>query len=384
MRVLTIFILLSKVVYSEAFTIPPGKKEFRFALENEKMTTKSRRDFLVGAAVIPISILVLPLPSSAGEVGAMITKAVTQSDLGIQVRKSVVRGAQIMDKIDGQWEKFSDDNHLGAQRFNQQDRPKPREVPDLQPLNVPLANKILEISDQTFLDLSGISSNTLESQIQKVDDLVRKSFYRAGLQFDTDMNAKEFNYYCYIHFKAYCDIVKDKTLSFNVKSFETALGEKLLRLFYTHGTDDRITSLSKTEKNTKTESKEYVKIALSTALEAIDTVLNALVTNGFVARAERNTIDQERIQDWSEDMADIQLSIPLDGDATLNAQILLQEQGLRMYPDFGRFIIAALLRKCLEGTNQKVVDEEYYMDTGYSTDSFEVKQVLLNIVIDSA
>lgn len=383
MKLLTIFILLSMQVYSEAFAIP-NKKEFRPALEDDKMTTKSRRDFLMGAAIIPISILSLPLPSSAGEVGAMITKAVTQSDLGIQVRKSVVRGAQIMDKIDGQWEKFSDDNHLGAQRFNQQARPKPREVPDLKPLNIPLANKILEICDQTFLDLSGISSNTLESQIQKIDDLVRKSFYRAGLHFDADMSAKEFNYYCYIHFKAYCDIVKDKALSFNVKSFETTLGEKLLRLFYTDGINDRVTSLSVMKKGTKDESKEYVKTALITALEVIDTVLNALVANGFVARAERNTIDQERIQDWSDDMADIQLSIPLDGDATLNAQILLQEQGFRIYPDFGRFITAALLRKCLEGTNQKVVDEEYYMDTGYSTDSFEVKQVLLNIVIDSA
>lgn len=365
--------------YLEAFSVP-NKKEFPSTSENEKMT-KSRRDFLIGTAAA--SIVGLPLPSYAGEVGAMITKAVTQSDLGISVRRSVVRGAQIFDKLDGQWEKFSDDNHLGAQRFNQQPRPKPREVPDLQPLNIPLANKILEVSDQTFLDLSGISPSTLESQVKKVDDLVRKSFSRSGLNFDADMSAKEFNYFCYVHFKAYCDIIKEKKLLFNVKSFERKLGETLLSLFYSKASD-KITSLSKMKNTVKIGSKDYLTIALNTALEVIDTVLMALVSNGFVARAERNSIDQERLQDWLDDMADIQLSIPLDGDATLNAQILLQEQGMRIYPDFSRFIIATLLRQCLEGTNQNVADEEYYMDTGYSTDSFEVKQVLLNIVIDSS
>ena len=379
MKYLTIFIFFLRIFHLEAFSVPDNKNEFRSALKNEEMTTKSRRNFLIGAA--GASIIGLPFPSYAGEVGAMITKAVTQSDLGISVRRSVVRGAQIFDKLDGQWEKFSDDNHLGAQRFNQQPRPKPREVPDLQPLNVPLANQILNISDQTFLNLSGISSSTLESQIKKIDELVRKSFYRAGLNFDYDMSAKEFNYFCYIHFKAYCDIVKEKNVSFDVKSFETQLGETLLSLFYTQASD-KISSLSRTKKNTK--AKEYLSIALNTALEGIDIVLKALVSNGFVARAERNFIDQERLQDWSADMADIQLSIPLDGDATLNGQILLQEQGMRIYPDFSRFIIAALLRQCLEGTNQNVADEEYYMDTGYSTDSFEVKQVLLNIVIDSS
>ena len=50
----------------------------------------------------------------AGEVGARITKAVTTSDLGISFRRAIVRGAQTMDRVDSDWEKFSDKYSLGA------------------------------------------------------------------------------------------------------------------------------------------------------------------------------------------------------------------------------------------------------------------------------
>jgi len=46
-------------------------------------------------------------PGYAGEVGARITNVVTTSDLGVSVRRSVVKGAQVIDNLDGRWEKFS-------------------------------------------------------------------------------------------------------------------------------------------------------------------------------------------------------------------------------------------------------------------------------------
>jgi len=163
-------------------------------------------------------------PSFAGEVGAKITKAVTTSDLGISVRRSVVKGAQMMDKLDGQWEKFSDDNGLGAARFNQDGRPKPREVPDLKPLNVGIAKQLLQISDDAFIEFTGTSPNVLVSQIEKVEGLVRKSYERSGLDLEREMTPKEFDFYCYVHFKAYCDLIVERKLPFNRKSFEKLLG----------------------------------------------------------------------------------------------------------------------------------------------------------------
>eukprot|EP00978_Attheya_sp_CCMP212_P043184 scaffold277581_cov28-Attheya_sp.AAC.1 len=66
-------------------------------------------------AVASVIVGGAPQISSAGEVGARLNAAVTQSDLGVSVRRSVVRGAQVMDKLDGQWEKFSDEFGLGAE-----------------------------------------------------------------------------------------------------------------------------------------------------------------------------------------------------------------------------------------------------------------------------
>jgi len=137
-------------------------------------------------------------------------------------------------------------------------------------------------------------------------------------------------------------------------------------------------------KDLQPQSKTILSNRLKAGLKLTDEILHFLVSNGFVALAERNQIDNEILVDWAEGMTDIQLSIPLDGDVTLNSQVLLQEQGFRVYPDFARFAITSAFQQTLANTNQNVSSEEYYMDTDYSSDpnQFEVKQVLLNIVID--
>ena len=86
------------------------------------------------------------------------------------------------------------------------------------------------------------------------------------------------------------------------------------------------------------------------------------------------------------------LSLALNGDITLNSQLLLQELGYRMYPALGRWLIYEGVSHCF---NLVVADEDgrdaavrvqvddYYMDTNYNSnpDLFEVKQILLSIVI---
>jgi hypothetical protein len=71
----------------------------------------------------------------------------------------------------------------------------------------------------------------------------------------------------------------------------------------------------------------------------------------------------------------------LDGDITLQSQILLQEQGFRLYPNFARFAIGYLMQQ--DGQQLSVMD--YYFDTDYNSDpdKFEVKEILLNVVLDS-
>ncbi len=161
--------------------------------------------------------------------------------------------------------------------------------------------------------------------------------------------------------------------------------EKLLPLFVP-STEATLESLATKQKNLSPASKEALTNGITTGLKFTDEIMNNLVSNGFVALAEYNEIDSETLNDWTEDLTSIELSIPLDADVTLGSQMLLQEQGFRVYPDFGRFIITSALQKSFKSTNQNISSDEYYMDTNYSSDPdlFEVKQVLLNIVIDSS
>jgi len=108
----------------------------------------NRRQVLLSSISSALIVSQFPQVSHAGEVGARITKAVTTSDLGISVRESVVRGAQTMDKIDGQWEQFSDKFGLGAARKQQAGKPEPKVIPDPLPLDKELAKHIIETSDQ--------------------------------------------------------------------------------------------------------------------------------------------------------------------------------------------------------------------------------------------
>ena len=413
MRITNLLLLLSSV--ADATFISNGNLQKQHEVHTKLYDTRppspssssssssSRRNFLLGSisTATATSLLIQPIqPAYAGEVGARITKAVTTSDLGISVRRSVVKGAQIIDELDGKWEKFSDDNGLGSERYKQQPRPTPREIPDPLPLKSDIATNVLKIADETFIKTLNdcnannnndndsslgrrlFTLNDLEKQIQKVDSLVRKSFERSGLDLSSEtvaLTGPQFNYYCYIHYKAMCDILIENKLSFNRKKFESNLGESILPFFVT-----TTTATTTSFKNTPMTSQEK---AIENSLSMTDEILNNLVQFGFCSIAERNPIEKEegKIADWIDDLTDLQLSIPLDGDVTLSSQLLLQEQGFRLYPSFGKAVITTALQKGLSGTKQNVNSDEYYMDTNYSSDPnlFEVKQVLLNIVIDS-
>jgi hypothetical protein len=88
--------------------------------------------------------------AAAGEVGARITAAVTTSDLGVSVRRSIVRGAQIMDQMDLQSERWSDQFRLGSERAQRSSRPMPKSIPPLQELDTIVASKIVDSTDHIF------------------------------------------------------------------------------------------------------------------------------------------------------------------------------------------------------------------------------------------
>jgi hypothetical protein len=251
-------------------------------------------------------------------------------------------------------------------RSQRDGRPKPKVIPDPLPLDRTIALRLLEIVDSAFLSSTSIRPADLTRQIAQVTDTVRPSFERSGLVIDSSsMTGAEFNFVAYIHFKAFSDLVNLST--FNKKTFESKSGQDIVDLL-----------LPKSPTGTNSDKKSM----LQSATNQLNTLCERLVSTGLVARIDEVKIDPDQIDDWSDDLSDLSWTVALDGDITLQAQCLLQEQGIRIYPAFGRTAIQALLGN-LQG--QKVIVDDYYFDTDYNSDpdKFLVKEVLLNIVLEN-
>lgn len=362
-------------------TVPRSSSVFYATSDRNGNFSLERRNVL--AFLWGVSTTMIPvLPSNAGEVGAKITKAVTQSDLGISVRAQVVKGAQVMDRLDGKWEQFSDQFGLGAERAKQPGKPMPKDIPEPLPLDTSMAKSILSLCDEVFLSLMHMyKSADLEEQVNKVAVLVRPSFergFKTNKKLDLDENARDikpadqFNFASYVHFKAYSDLIlqQGKTFDFNNfrRKFETETGQRLVTLLLSQ--QQRKISIAKTED------------ILNAKLSQIDQLCEKLKEKGLVSLTERSPLDPDQLSDWLEDMSDLSFSVALDGDITLGSQMLLQEQGLRLYPDYARLAVSSLLQD-IPGQEATVVD--YYFDTDYNSDpnKFEVKEVVLNVILDS-
>ncbi|KAI2501168.1 hypothetical protein MHU86_13314 [Fragilaria crotonensis] len=368
---LLLFIFNLIAFQTEAFCISAAVG-FREARQLSLFAVSDRREAITQIMGIGVTLAWMPPPSSAGEIGSRITQAITTSDLGVSVRRSVVKGAQTMDTLDKRWEGFSDRFSLGSERSKQGGRPKPKVIPPLLPLDKDVANKILETCDAVFSDVTGISISAVKREIDKVSALVKPSFQRSGADletFDTIVETgDQFNFASYVHFKAYSNLIVEKKIDFRNfrREFERQCGTKLLALL---NLESNIASSSN-----RTED-------LAVRLQAIDSLTMILHDKGLVSATELSAIDPDLQSDWEEGLSDLELSLALDGDATQNAQILLQEQGFKLIPSYTKFMLGPLLQ--IPG--QKLLIEEYYMDTDYNSnpDLFDVKEVLLNIVLES-
>ena len=384
--------ILSPLIYAFECNFKRSQRRYTTNLQVAKPSEPNhrgtrRREFLrnvaaTGSGFFLASFTILPSsPAEAGEVGARITKAVTTSDLGIAVRKEVVKGAQIFDQIDGQWERFSDRFSLGSERSKAGQKPKPKVIPEPLPLDIPFAQRLLELSDETFCSVSGIPMTALSATMRKVAVQVQPSFERSGLQLNNEnpllfSNGPQFNFVCYVHFKAYSDLMmSENKITFGPfkSKFELQVGERMQELL--------LPGFQRPTLDKSLPMEESRKLWAQMTLRAVDQICSLLPSKGLVSAMERSAIDDDQLEDWSEDVTDLSFSVAIDGDITLQSQILLQEQGFRLYPNFSRFGIYSLL----QDPGLQVSAMDYYFDTDYNSDpdKFEVKEVLLNIVVES-
>ena len=291
----------------------------------------NRRAFLWTAATLPI--LFFSQAGHAGEIGAKITKAVTESDLVI---------------------------------------------PDPKPIDAKLASRILEISDEIFCDAAKIRQLDLEQRIAYVSDKVRPSFERSGLSVsETSIieTGEQFNFASYSRFKAYSELLIERKVDFRTfkQKFDDRFGKELLTMVMPES------SLS-LEKRSGTLAVDR-KRAIGLAKQRMDALSTALVDKGMVAAVDISPL--EDIDDWVQELADLSWSVGLDGDITMPSQILLQSQGIRFYPNYAHLMIQTILQQ--ELPNLKTTIEDYYLETDYNSDpeKFEVKEVLVNINIEN-
>jgi hypothetical protein len=375
LRQLTFFVVIYTIF---PFTVHSWSSKTRCDSPRPKIQNDAsrRRQFLSQLVVGLLAVTSAPAISDAGEIGARITSAVTTSDLGISVRRSVVRGAQVMDSLDLQAERISDKLGLGSERSKRPGRPEPKVIPNPKPLDASFAAQFLNISDQIFCAVTKIRPGDLQTQIQRVTDTVRPSFERSGLSLPPNVlqTGSQFNFASYVHFKAYSDIIIDRNVDFRQFKtvFEDRVGQQLTVLLLPDG---------KSAEN-KSSTPEERRNSLTTVIERIDRLTTVLVDKGLIARVDLAPLDPDDVDDWSQGFADLSWSVALDGDITLQSQILLQEQGFRLYPNYARYAIQSVLQQ-LDG--QAITAEDYYLDTDYNSDPdmFEVKEVLINISIET-
>lgn len=135
------------------------------------------------------------------------------------------------------------------------------------------------------------------------------------------------------------------------RDFESKMGQELLLTFLPQ------------YKSTLLDNKN-LQAALLQRLSVVNQLCAVLCEKGFVAATEISPVDDERMDDWSQDLSDLTFNVALDGDITMNAQILLQEQGFRLYPNYAKYAIARILQL----PQQTVTIDDYYMDTDYNSD----------------
>jgi hypothetical protein len=384
-------------------------------------------------------ILATLLTTSASTLYPSVSCALNDADdefdnmntLTRQIRRSVVRGAQLIDTVDGAWERFSDDFGLGSKR----NLPK-RNVIDaggnavtkkfVTSSKLPLsffdetfALGILRLCDEAFLQCltyqqpqQTMNKVELNEQIDQLKQYLRKSFFSSSNDNHAPPSREEkYNFDCYIHFRVYNEILIKQNVIFPpfFKAFEQMIGTSILQF-----------AIQQQQYHSGVASSSLAQ-SLNNALSVTDNIATLLQTKGLITSWERSIPLDDTMEDFvddnNEDSAiisntmDLTYSLALNGDITLNSQLLLQELGYRLYPSFGRWMVNEAIFQCFmshlptvaslsingnnryEGYNNNnsssstakiiVNIDDYYMDTSYNSnpDLFEVKQILLNIVI---
>ena len=381
-------------------TISHPKAAFSDDIGSNKYHLAKNLAWTLSTGILSIIIPTTCLPNEAfaadffpsDEVEGMA--AVTQSDLGVSVRRSVVQGAKLADKLDLKWERFSDslrdekkcDPGTNRRLFDNGVRRDgtPRNAPvlgalcdpvPLKPMDISensVKNVLLRLAEDTAADVLNEDRIELKQKVDEVKRLVGPTFTRAGQGSTKSTLSQEeavetekrqaYNMDIYTTMRAYGELLNARksggALRETARTFDASWGQKILSSLAQNA--DRKNFRSPFPPPDPDEEQPYDEGALLDALGAVSVVLDKMQDGGLIGHWE--------ISIPEDDYGEV-VTIAVDDDVSIGSEILAREQN---QPLSGSPVVA-LIRSALD-VKAKI---SYNIDT-FFIDPSTTKQELYN------
>lgn len=314
--------------------------------------------------------------------------AITDSQIGRAFRRSVVRSAQVADKLDEKWERFSDslrdksqcDPNTGRRLYDNGKRkdgtligspglgelcsPEP-----LAPLDVGITENILDAAVRSALvaldDVSLSKADSLRKSIQEAKDLVRPAFERSmqSTMSEDERNRGIFKLNLYATLRAITNVTKwDKS---SIIAFQVAWGNELLSKYAPTANRQDFVSPFPSGEDTF-QDFDYNKDALLDALGKLAATLKQFKAGGLLGYFE--------ISIPYDDYGSV-VTVAMDDYSPIGVEILLSEQKL-----LSDGPVQALVRALFDEAGIKFSADTFYIDPSTTRqDDYNPTQLLLSL-----
>lgn len=366
------------------------------SLSAPRQWNSSRRDYLSAlgnTAIATTTPFLVPIISNAA---VLVTDddqqgiaAITDSQLGRAFRRSVVQGAQVADKLDEKWERFSDslrdksrcDPITGRRLYDNGKRKDGTPIGNpglgelctpepLLPLDIRLTDRILDAAITSALIASGDASpatnrEVLNKSIQETKNLVRPSFERSmqTLLSDDEKNRGIFNFNLYATLRAITNFLRGDKLS--IRAFQLAWGNALISMFASSANRKDFTSPFR-GRDEEFQDFDYDMTSLLDALGKLTVTLNQLKSGGLLGYYE--------ISIPYDDYGSV-VTVALDNYAPIGVEILLSEQKVMVEGP-----MQSLVRALFDGARINFGLDTFYIDPSTTRqDDYNPTQLLLSL-----
>uniref|UniRef100_A0A7S4HWS5 Uncharacterized protein n=1 Tax=Odontella aurita TaxID=265563 RepID=A0A7S4HWS5_9STRA len=312
--------------------------------------------------------------------------SVTRSALGQSVRRGAVRSAQVADRLDLGWERFSDslrnqnrcDPTTNRRMFDNGKRRDGTSIGNpvlgalcdpvpLRPLDVNVANLIMKLAEEAAEDLllPAPGKDSIKGGVDEVKKLVKPSFLRAagaagGAAASNDdaenqRKIQEYNLDIYSSMRSYGDFVVGgkqlgrRELALAARNFESSWGSRMLNALAQGGSKKNFVTSFPLPDTWENEEVPYRKEDLLDGLGKVCVAFAKLQEGGIIGHWEVSI---------PEDDYGSVVTIAVDDDVSIEAQVLLREQGRLL----GGSAVSALAQSALNEAKISFHIDSYFID----------------------